>query len=456
MIRPRTTPHVLSSFAGQHLFAVVLKRLVIALIVSSFVTSPLKAAKCLQPNLLDDFVTQQTLQDVERFQQLIRSATGDEDICPRRGGSICPEPGFYVHWSNNAATYAFGPVSGGEDRANRYLAQLHGFKANLVQLYPDGDFGDVTVGFWFVREGECLPIGLQTTSGSTSEEARISPQLQVDMLQQRQSIARVDGELEQLQQQFDRLRSSIAAGRPLTPAQQRSLQETAERAGALADELKVELLNGLQGPPPLGRVGNGLVELITQQGFPGPTQAGTPGEQQQGTPGTQQPGTQQSEGAPSSEGGESQDGSSDSGSPSKAGGGDDGKGGSGGGGTGVLPGDFARWLQRLVDAILRYFGVNELAKQIAFLAYLAAPEVFEEISNALGKFADRLVPDELDDALDDATEMYDAIVAIYDIYQNIQSGEFLESIQQGLVAFQDSLPPRSPGQNHQHARRRHL
>ena len=45
------------------------------------------------------------------------------------------------------------------------------------------------------------------------------------------------------------------------------------------------------------------------------------------------------------------------GEPSAIGGGDEN--GTGDGGAGFLPGDFARWLQRVLDAILRYFNIDK-------------------------------------------------------------------------------------------------
>ena len=84
-------------------------------------------------------------------------------------------------------------------------------------------------------------------------------------------------------------------------------------------------------------------------------------------------------------------------------GGDGGSGGSGGGsgakGPFSIDSPFSEWFAVMAKFIARYLGIEEIANQVLMVAYMVAPELFNEIASFLGHLQQAITPDALDKGL---------------------------------------------------------
>ncbi len=67
---------------------------------------------------------------------------------------------------------------------------------------------------------------------------------------------------------------------------------------------------------------------------------------------------------------------------------------------------FAKWFTVVMQNIARYFGVEQLANRILFVAYMVAPEIFDACASFLAKCQLALTPKNLNDFLDKIADVY--------------------------------------------------
>ena len=184
----------------------IVRKLAVVAIIVSLLHSPTLAAICLDIRKLDPFLGQYTASDVQRFQQLLNAAEGDSGICTSRGTDVCPKRGYYVVWANNAASYWFGPTDGEQSRTNAYLDRLKSFKRQLESIFPEpADYSNVTVHPAIVRQGECVPLGID-------RGGVVSTRLLADLGGQVIEIDRIDRDLVQIEAELREFERRLGRG----------------------------------------------------------------------------------------------------------------------------------------------------------------------------------------------------------------------------------------------------
>jgi len=196
---------------------------------------------CLPPDRLEQVLGDDSLRDLERAHRQLSRMAENSDVCRREDQRLCPvRPGIYALWSNNAAAYWVGPLSGGKDELAHVERRL-GRLSEIARSVAGGDYADAARGPVAMRRSEC--VHAHETAG------QVAPQLLYAIGREATRLKRARETAADL---ATRLRRSATSLDELQSTALQMAEQLVEDAFAPAEQAAAESL-------PLGRAGDGLL-----------------------------------------------------------------------------------------------------------------------------------------------------------------------------------------------------
>lgn len=387
-------------------------RTVLGLLLAWGLSVPVTALECVEPALLATLL--QRLETEERptpeiVEEVLgdgrwRASTGRCGAWDAERGAYRLAPGHYWVWRNNRADLWI-PVSDPETD-QRVGGQLERLGPLLREIYPDGDYRDITFYPFHAADSTFLPPGFHDGQRGLSEAEALKESL-VDLQRRLAETFEPPGTLaeqlarrEELKAEITRLQEQVLDGRGVDPEtlEARAPRTTAGNLGPETSPSNPEETETPGGPEPESNGGN-------------------PRENAGGDPNGDDPN------------GDDSDGKTDRGTSPVA-----------GSGKGILPSGAPPWLTDFFRMVLTYFGIDKAVEAAALALYLLEPELMEQLAELSGALTEGLVSESLDQVMAAARKIYGLYNSLHDLSKELKSSESFKQSIEALAGAIEELP----------------